>query len=132
MPAYLRPTVQSRDQLKFAARTYGGSLAFAALGSSAIVAAYTLANGPARLYFSICGLVCFTGGVWRLFWRDDLTIDLRKQSYVVADTGRKYIRASWIAGRHYGVTLAREERQSGQPWRAIASVDRGTAIPERE
>ena len=68
--------------MKFAARTYAGALALAALGGGAVAAAYSIAHPSARLYFAICGVACVAGAAWRLFWRDDLTIDLQQRSYV--------------------------------------------------
>jgi hypothetical protein len=81
MPAYLRPTVQSGSTLKFAARTYWGALAIAVLGGGAFSAYYVLSNRLARLYFLAWAIGCFLGAFWRLFWRDDIEIDLLRRCY---------------------------------------------------
>ena len=82
MPAYLRPTIQSDCRLKFAARTYMGALAMAVLGGGALSAVYGLSNRLARFYFFACAIVLLLGAVWRLFWRDDIEIDLVRRSYL--------------------------------------------------
>lgn len=82
MPAYLRPTLKSDSKLKFAGRTYMGALAIATLGGGAFAAAYSIGHPLARLYFTICGVVCALGATWRLFWRDELTIDILQRSYI--------------------------------------------------
>jgi hypothetical protein len=59
-----------------------GPLAMAVLGGGALSAAYVLSNRLARLYFLAWAVLCFLGSVWRLFWRDDIEIDLLRRSYV--------------------------------------------------
>jgi hypothetical protein len=115
MPAYLRPTIQSDRTLKFAARTYMGALAIAVLGGGALSGAYALSNRLARLYFLILGVLCVVGAVWRLFWRDDLEIDVLHRSYVRrrGHWPRILTHQGPIDDIH-SVTLAREKRQDSR------------------